>query len=351
MSEPVVSELGSPTAGPEPACFMQAGDDPARFYPVRSSPLRRTLLTAVILSVALHLGIGVLVARSAEEMAGASEAEPVVVELITEEPAREPEPESAEGPPTAEMPPLVTSPGATTASPAPHPQPPTHPATPTSAAPDAAPDHPRSEPPRESAPPILLTPPAPSRPQVTPKRQAVAPPERSQPEESRRPEEAETTQALVATSAEISPLSSPEQSAATDAAEPGSSVEANVTPVTNSAATPATTVTGPSAPSTSGGRASTQAGRSSALAQYNRAIWQRIAAHKPKGVHLPGRTLVSFTVAANGALQGAAIAQPSGNDELDRLALSTVRAAAPLPPLPPALGTQPLSFEIPFAFH
>lgn len=92
-------------------------------------------------------------------------------------------------------------------------------------------------------------------------------------------------------------------------------------------------------------------GREELLEAYGRVVRAQIVAHKPRGVRLPGRTEISFTVTGDGTLLGARIAGPSGNTELDRLALLAVQAAAPLPPPPPALGTQPLTFTVPFTFR
>lgn len=91
--------------------------------------------------------------------------------------------------------------------------------------------------------------------------------------------------------------------------------------------------------------------REQALNAYSHDIWQRIAARKPKGLSLRGTTLVAFIVAADGHLRGAMIKHSSGNRDLDRLALATVDAAAPFPPLPVNVSVGPLSFAISFDFR
>ncbi len=118
---------------------------------------------------------------------------------------------------------------------------------------------------------------------------------------------------------------------------------------------PAGTV-GAAGPPTASGRdgaapAGAVTGRQELLEAYGRVVRAQIVAHKPRGVRLPGRTEISFTVTGDGTLLGARIAGPSGNTELDRLALLAVQAAASLPPPPPALGTQPLTFTLPFTFR
>lgn len=87
------------------------------------------------------------------------------------------------------------------------------------------------------------------------------------------------------------------------------------------------------------------------LDAYGRDLWKRIAAHKPKGLQLVASTGISFVVAADGTLLTLSISRSSGRSELDHLALQAVRLAAPLPPLPSALGVRPMTFEISFNFR
>lgn len=84
------------------------------------------------------------------------------------------------------------------------------------------------------------------------------------------------------------------------------------------------------------------------LALYGRVVWTRIAAHKPRGVRLPGTATVTFAIAPDGSL---IIAEVTGSTALDRLALETVRTAAPFPPPPPQATPAQLTFTVPFQFR
>ena len=61
--------------------------------------------------------------------------------------------------------------------------------------------------------------------------------------------------------------------------------------------------------------------------------------------------MVRFTVADDGVLVDAEMAASSGNAALDRLALRTVRNAAPFPAPPMGVDRDELVFTIPFSFH
>ncbi|HEY9090698.1 TonB family protein [Parasphingorhabdus sp.] len=91
--------------------------------------------------------------------------------------------------------------------------------------------------------------------------------------------------------------------------------------------------------------------KASALASYQRLIWARIAARKPKGLHLSGLAMVRFAVSRDGNLTSVELASSSGNSALDKLALRTVRNASPFPAPPVNLETDQLIFTIPFSFH
>ncbi len=135
-------------------------------------------------------------------------------------------------------------------------------------------------------------------------------------------------------------------------ADPGTAEPGKAASVSDGPAEPGTGGGGAASTGHSGARmAAAGGGRAQILDAYARVLWARIAAHKPKGLRLAGRTGISFTVAADGSLLAARIARPSGNEELDRLALQAVQAAAPMPLPPAALGPQPLTFDIPFTFR
>lgn len=89
----------------------------------------------------------------------------------------------------------------------------------------------------------------------------------------------------------------------------------------------------------------------STLRTYAARLWAHIAARRPPGLRLEGTTTVAFTVTPEGATENVSIARPSGNAMLDRLAVRTVRLAAPLPAPPTALDDGQLRFTIPFSFR
>lgn len=87
------------------------------------------------------------------------------------------------------------------------------------------------------------------------------------------------------------------------------------------------------------------------LAAYQRQLWARISARKPAGIHLDGVASVRFSVGEKGALTAVELAASSGNAALDRLALRTVRNAAPFPAPPVGVEGDQRVFTIPFSFH
>ncbi|MCX8474779.1 MAG: energy transducer TonB [Sphingomonas sp.] len=86
------------------------------------------------------------------------------------------------------------------------------------------------------------------------------------------------------------------------------------------------------------------------LREYAARLWAHIAARRPPGIRLEGTTVIAFTVTRSGALEDALIAVPSGDPMLDRLAIRTVRRAAPLPLPPDGLADDRRRFTIPFSF-
>ncbi|NKF24311.1 energy transducer TonB [Solimonas sp. C16B3] len=81
------------------------------------------------------------------------------------------------------------------------------------------------------------------------------------------------------------------------------------------------------------------------------ALWTRIAAARPPGIHLTGEALLQFSLDRSGALLSASLARSSGNRLLDELALRCVRQAAPFPPPPRNLPADALNFTISFHFN
>ncbi|MCT2400373.1 energy transducer TonB family protein [Novosphingobium mangrovi (ex Huang et al. 2023)] len=87
------------------------------------------------------------------------------------------------------------------------------------------------------------------------------------------------------------------------------------------------------------------------LDAYRQQIWNRILAARPRGARGSGTVQIRFRIDRNGALLSADIVGSSGRFMLDRMALQAVRRAAPFPPPPESLGTPPLAFTVPVAFH
>lgn len=85
--------------------------------------------------------------------------------------------------------------------------------------------------------------------------------------------------------------------------------------------------------------------------EYRQRLWLAISAAKPPGIRLTGEAVVSFSLDASGQIRSLEIARSSGNVLLDKLALSCVRRAAPLPPPPPALSARTPRFSIAVQFH
>lgn len=83
--------------------------------------------------------------------------------------------------------------------------------------------------------------------------------------------------------------------------------------------------------------------------RYSLTLWERIAAQKPDRIRLRGTITLRFSLSRDGELIDAGIAQSSGRDDLDQLALDALRAAAPFPAPPPGIGD--LSFTVPFRFR
>ena len=86
-------------------------------------------------------------------------------------------------------------------------------------------------------------------------------------------------------------------------------------------------------------------------ALYAQRLWRHIAARRPSGTHIPGTAIVTFTMTFDGSLKALSLARSSGNTMLDRLALRTVRAAAPFPVPPPELQGADMEFSLPFSFR
>lgn len=84
---------------------------------------------------------------------------------------------------------------------------------------------------------------------------------------------------------------------------------------------------------------------------YAQRLWRHIAARRPSGTHIPGTAIVTFAMTSDGSLKALSLMRSSGNAMLDRLALRTVRAAAPFPVPPPELQGADMEFSLPFGFR
>ena len=80
---------------------------------------------------------------------------------------------------------------------------------------------------------------------------------------------------------------------------------------------------------------------------YNMRVWSSIARHKPK-LGRGGSTTVTFGIGGNGMLRGVRVSRSSGDVRLDRIAIATVRKAAPFPKPPAGLGSRPFTVMIYF---
>jgi protein TonB len=88
-----------------------------------------------------------------------------------------------------------------------------------------------------------------------------------------------------------------------------------------------------------------------ALREYQAMLWRLIDANRPRGVNMKGAAVILFRLSADGTLEAAQVSRTSGNILLDKIALRSVRQAAPFPRPPGDLSVTALTFEIPINFH
>ncbi|HEY9219409.1 MAG TPA: energy transducer TonB, partial [Phenylobacterium sp.] len=86
-------------------------------------------------------------------------------------------------------------------------------------------------------------------------------------------------------------------------------------------------------------------------AAYGDRLWAWIAARRPAGIHFEGEALVRFSVDRDGRLRKLSLDRSSGAGQLDRLALRTVRLAAPFPRPPESLTAGESEFTLAFHFN
>lgn len=313
------------------------------------SPDRRGLLIgAIVFSAALHIGIGGLFWDNTVQGFAQAPEDPVVadaysVDIVVDAPVTASLATTSSSVPASGSNAGTTG-GAVEQTPGPGPG-----ATGTASLADPTEEHSVVEPaetqaaslqqpvPQPLPPQPLLVPIPPKRPDAPP---SSATPPHQQPKQS---EKRASSTELAASLSSVDTVPPPTDASEAGATQPAANSADKLNDVRGDA--------GQTVNSADRSGAVSAAGRAQVLNAYGRLVWARIAAHRPKGLRLAGHTEVSFTIESDGTLQDAQIVQPSGNAELDRLALHTMHAAAPYPPPPQALGPQPLTFEISFAFH
>ncbi|HEY0236983.1 MAG TPA: TonB family protein [Afipia sp.] len=92
------------------------------------------------------------------------------------------------------------------------------------------------------------------------------------------------------------------------------------------------------------------ASAAAALATYRQRLNAHLQRFKSGGAGAGGSVMAIFTVSRGGGVSGVRVARSSGNSALDSEALSTIRRAQPLPPIPPEIPQSSLTFPVPFSF-
>lgn len=82
------------------------------------------------------------------------------------------------------------------------------------------------------------------------------------------------------------------------------------------------------------------------ITQVREALWNAWTERMPSGGSL--RCTVRFTIDRGGSIRGVAVEKPSGNRLFDNAADSSVRAAAPFPPLPDDFFEERLTVHVEF---
>jgi protein TonB len=87
-----------------------------------------------------------------------------------------------------------------------------------------------------------------------------------------------------------------------------------------------------------------------ALATYRQRLNAHLQRFKGGGVSGGGSVMAMFTVSRGGGVSNIQIARSSGSPALDAEALSAIRRASPLPPIPAEIPQSSLTFPVPFSF-
>ncbi|MFA6635884.1 MAG: energy transducer TonB [Candidatus Omnitrophota bacterium] len=91
------------------------------------------------------------------------------------------------------------------------------------------------------------------------------------------------------------------------------------------------------------------------MSGYRDLVRQRIEEHRnypleARRKNIEGVTFIFFTVLSDGSITNAGVTVTSGNRVLDEEALSTVKKASPLPPLPEGIESGKVMMEVPIIF-
>lgn len=92
------------------------------------------------------------------------------------------------------------------------------------------------------------------------------------------------------------------------------------------------------------------ASAAAALATYRQRLNAHLQRFKGGGAGAGGHVMAMFTVSRGGGVSGVRVTRSSGKPALDNEALSTIRRAQPLPPIPPEIPQSSLTFPVPFSF-
>lgn len=274
---------------------------------------------AVFLSTALHLGLvaGWAVLAAPARPLSVPDLDHAKVELVSEAQfaaLSAPQPAPDMTPPPALLPP---SPVLASAPPAPEVAMPELAATPLP----------------ESPPPVVM-------PTAAPPAPAMAEPAPPLPEAAPQPEPAPVAAAKPVVEP---PAPKPAEKPAQKPAKPAEKA-------------PAVTAAAPAPATKSNGAKASQPGVSGAEAKALTADWgSKVRSRINRKVVQPkdgngGTVKVRITLAPNGSLLGAAVAQSSGQAALDAAALKAVKAAAPFPKAPKGLTDASYSFSLPITF-
>lgn len=87
------------------------------------------------------------------------------------------------------------------------------------------------------------------------------------------------------------------------------------------------------------------------LRDYQAIIWRHIATHKPRGVQIRGTVTIGFQLDRGGAVLSLEVVRSSGNLNLDRIALRSIRQSGAFPQPPAELASSQLHFIIPIDFR